>query len=279
MNIQFGPAGIPIQCKKRTTIDGVRCCAELGLGAMEIQFGMGVRLSKDRAKETAKQAKLSKIILSSHAPYFVNFCSKEKKKISISTRNLFEAANITQFTGGKITVFHPGFYQNSPPEEAFKRAKKHLKELEEMLTQHGINIVLGAETVGKKSAFGGLMENIRLSQQLNMVQPVLDFAHILARDNVQMKTSEDYKKIMDVVEKELPDYGNNIHCHFSGINYTEKGERNHLPLDETDEPPYKPFMEMLAENGYKGTVICESPKLDIDAQKMKKVYLHYSTKG
>jgi endonuclease IV len=31
-------------------------------------------------------------------------------------------------------------------------------------------------------------------------------------------------------------------------------------------------MKMLAEQGYGGTIICETPKLDYDAQKMQNEY-------
>lgn len=275
MKILFGPAGIPLQCNATTTIDGIKCCNAIGLDAMEIQFGMGVRLNEDDAKDCAKIAVESNIALSSHAPYFVNLCSKEKEKITTSMRNLFEAAKITHVSKGRITVFHPGFYQKLQPNEAFEHAKAHLQELEEKLKQHRINIILGAETVGKRTAFGSLLENIKLSQQLTMVKPVIDFAHLLARGDFIIKNEDDYRNILTFVERELPDYSNNIHCHFSEINYGYKGERNHMALGERNIPPFKPLMKVLAENGYSGTVICESPKLDVDAQKMKTEYARY----
>jgi deoxyribonuclease-4 len=147
-----------------------------------------------------------------------------------------------------------------------------LKDIEEKLKQDRIRVRLGAETVGKKSAFGGLDENIRLSQELEMVEPCIDFAHVLARGDVQIRKEDDYRRIFERLEKELGDYVKRFHCHFSEIEFSEKGERNHLPLGTNNKPPFKPFMRVLAENGYSGTVICESPKLDIDALKMMKEY-------
>jgi len=270
--IRFGPAGIPIQCKGTSTLDGVKCCAEIGLSAMEMEFVHGVKLNDDSAKEIAKTAKELDISLSSHAPYYVNLCTSDRKKMANSKRHIFQAGRTTALAGGIITVFHPGFYQKLAPEDAYQRAKKLLEEIEEKLRQNKIRIRLGAETVGKKSAFGGLDENIRLSQELEMVEPVIDFAHILARGTVKIKGEGDYRKIFDKLEKELKGYMKNFHFHFSEIEYSEKGERNHLPLGTKNEPPYKPLIKVLAENGYSGTIICESPMIDIDALKMKREY-------
>jgi deoxyribonuclease-4 len=270
--IRFGPAGIPIQCEGNSTLEGVKCCADLGLTAMEIEFVRGVKMNDEKAREVRKAAKELDISISSHAPYYVNLCTSDKLKIANSKRHIFESARITALAGGNITVFHPGFYQKISKEEAFEKAKVMLIEIQEKIEQNKIKIRLGAETVGKKSAFGGLDENIKLSQELDIVVPVLDFAHIHARGDHVIKGEEDYRQIFKHLEKELGDYVKRFHCHFSEVHYTEKGERNHLPLGSNNEPPFKPFMKVLAENGYSGTVICETPQLDFDALTLMKEY-------
>lgn len=271
--IKFGPAGIPIQCKGSSTLDGIQCCSDLGLNAMEIQFGMGVRLKKEIASEIKTLSKKLEISISSHAPYFVNLCSEDKKKFEISKRNLFQAGEITSLAGGELFVFHPGFYQKLTIEEAYKNALTHLKEVKEKFDQHSIKIIFGAETVGKKSAFGSIYEIIKLSQELDFIKPVIDFAHLHARGDFRFKNKEDYLKLFNKLEKELPDYLKQMHCHFSEINYSQKGEKNHLVFGSNNEPPFKPLMEVLAEQGYSGTIICESPNLDIDALKMQEHYI------
>jgi deoxyribonuclease-4 len=272
MAVRFGPAGVPIQCEGDSTIDGVRCCAELGLSAMEMEFVRGVRMKDDYAKEIRPVAEELDISLSSHAPYYVNLCSQEAPKIANSEKHIITAAKATFLAGGGITVFHPGYYQKSSPQEAFDAAKQVLTRIEEKLKQDGISIRLGAETVGKKSAFGGLDENIKLSQELEMVEPCIDFAHLLARGDAKLESEDDYLKIFQRLENELGDYVRRFHCHFSEINFTEKGERNHLPLGTNNMPPFKPFMKVLAENGYSGTIICETPEIDVDALKMMGEY-------
>jgi len=277
--IRFGPAGIPITCGGSSTLDGVRCCSELGLGAMEMEFVRGVRLGDKAAGEVAESAKELDITLSSHAPYYINFCSKEEDKMANSRRHLFESAKATHLAGGWITVFHPGFYQKLTPQEAYAIAKKELASLAEKLRQHGIRTVLGAETVGKKSAFGSLSENIRLAQEIEGLQPVLDFAHLHARGDFRLRGADDYRKLLGTLERELPGFSKSLHCHFSEINYSDKGELNHLVLGTNGEPPFRPLMEVLAENGYSGTVICESPNLEQDALTMQKEYGRLARKG
>jgi deoxyribonuclease-4 len=272
MAIRFGPAGIPIQCKGGSTLEGVKCCADLGLSAMEMEFVQGVRMKEGSATEVARAAKELDVSLSSHAPYFVNLCSSEPPKIANSKRHILESARITSLAGGNITVFHPGFYQKLAPAEAYARAKAVLSEIVSELKTRKIKIRLGAETVGKKSAFGGLDENIRLSQELEMVEPAIDFAHLHARGDFKIRGEADYRAIFDRLEHELGDYVKRFHCHFSEINYNEKGELNHFPLGTNNEPPFRPLMKVLAENGYSGTVICETPKLDVDALAMMRQY-------
>lgn len=268
--VRFGPAGIPIQCKGTSTIDGIKCCRELGLDAMEMEFVHGVRMSPETAKEAGRISDELDVRLSSHAPYYINLCSKEKAETS--KKHIIDSAKITALAKGRVTVFHPGYYQKLDRETAFEIAKKNLKKIEEELQSDDIKITLGAETVGKKSAFGGLTENIRLSQELEMVEPVIDFAHLVARGDFKLKTKNDYQAVFDLVEKEINGYSMHFHSHFSEINYSEKGERNHVVLDERNEPPYKPLMELMAEQGYSGSIICESPKIDLDAIKMQEYY-------
>ena len=63
-----------------------------------------------------------------------------------------------------------------------------------------------------------------------MVEPAIDFAHLHARGDFRIKGEDDYKKIFDLLERELPGYPQKFHCHFSEINYSDKGELNHFVL-------------------------------------------------
>jgi len=57
----------------------------------------------------------------------------------------------------------------------------------------------------------------------------------------------------------------------SGINYGEKGEKNHLLLEESDFN-WKELLKTWKEFGVKGVVVCESPVMEKDALLMQKFY-------
>ncbi len=270
--LRFGPAGIPLQCNG-STIDAILCCQSLGLDAMEMEFVRSVYVKEEQAPAIKKVVKETNIVLSSHASYFLNFSSPDDKKREASINRLFKCAERTAQCGGWITVFHPGYYQKQSPLQAMKNALDALATLEESLTQHSISIKLGAETVGKKSAFGGLDEVVEIAQTLECVVPVIDFAHVHARGDVRLRCEDDYRKLFDKIEKALPQYLSHFHAHFSEIEYTDKGERRHLVLGTNHEPPLEPLLRVIKENGYSGTIICETPLIDVDAQKMKKLWI------
>ncbi len=288
--VRFASAGVPIQCEGGN-LEAVQCSRDLGLGAFEIEFVRGVKMKEESAREIAASAAKNDVLISSHAPYYVNCCTQEKAKVASTIRHIFSSAYITRLCGGTITVFHPGYYQKLGKEEAFQAAKKVLLMIKGRMDggNPGISashrssdadaakvkgIYLGAETVGKKSAFGGLDEVIRLHEELGFVWPVLDFSHLLARGDFPCKTEEDYRRLFQTVEKRIPGYGKDFHSHFSSIEFTEKGERNHLPVS-ANKPPYAPLMKMLAENGYSGRVVCESPRLEYDALVLQNEYLKH----
>jgi deoxyribonuclease-4 len=267
----FAPAGVPIQCPQRGTLEGVKCTAELGLNSMEMEFVQGVKLSVEKAKEIKEVAEKLNIKLSSHAPYFINFCNKDKKATSF--RNLEQSALITEACGGYITVFHPGFYGKFSKEEAYRVARDLLSEVVERIKKKTKNVLLGAETVGKKTQFGGLDEVIKLSQEVERVWPVIDFAHMLAREQtMKFKKEEDYIKVFDILENEIPGYTKKMHIHFSEIEYTDAGERNHLPLGTKYEPDYRPLLRVIKNNAYSAMIVSESPKIEFDAIKMMRFY-------
>ena len=102
--------------------------------------------------------------------------------------------------------------------------------------------------------------------------PCIDFAHMHARTAGKNNTYEEFKEMLMQVEKTLGKEGlKNMHIHLSGIHYTEKGERHHLPLQESDMN-YKDLLKTLREFKSAGVLISESPIIEKDALLMKKYY-------
>ena len=63
-----------------------------------------------------------------------------------------------------------------------------------------------------------------------------------------------------------------LHIHISGIDYSPKGEKKHLPLKESDFN-YEACLKAFIDYNVKGCVICESPILENDALLLKNTYL------
>jgi len=271
--LRFGPAGIPISCDGGN-YDGLLKVHELGLEAMEVEFVRGVHLKKEDAPKMKAFAQTNNISLSCHAPYWINLCAMDKTKITNTIRNLLESAKAAHSLGARIVVFHPGFYMGRDSTTCLKLERETTNAVVEKMRAHGIkDVLLGPELMGRTGQFGTLEEIIELAPTTEGVAPVIDFCHFHARGNGRVKKKDDYKLIFDSMEKSLgPSSLQNFHSHFSEVEYTSKGERRHLELGSGSGPNYKWLMELCAENGYSGTVICESPLLEQDALRMKKYY-------
>ncbi|MCX8197767.1 MAG: TIM barrel protein [Candidatus Micrarchaeota archaeon] len=272
--VVFGPAGIPIGAPAGGTADGIRYCRKIGLGAMEVEFVHGVNLGQEKAKEAKKAAEESGIRLSCHAPYYINCCAKEKQKIESSVRQIVSTAQAAYWLGAWVIVIHPGHYMSRPAEECRKLVYATFSRCIEEMEALGVKgVALGAELTGKKSAYGSLDEIIDLAEHFGIKQvvPVLDYAHYHARHE-RLEAKEDYFRILSEVERRLgSEASKNFHCHFSGIQYSDKGERSHLPISSSS-PPFAPLAQAWKENGWAGTAICESPLLEKDALEMKRIY-------
>jgi deoxyribonuclease-4 len=268
--LRFGPAGMPLNCKGKRLAEGILYAFNEGLGAFEVEFVRGVRIRKEDAIEAGKTAKGKNVLLSCHGPYWVNCCSPLKAKQQTTIRNIMQTARAAELLGAKIIVFHPGYYQKQSKEAAFENALNLLKEIEKKMKDENLSCFLGLETSGKKAGFGTLDEIIGLCKKIKKARPVIDFAHLHAITNGGIRTKGDYEEIISKIKKELgPEYLKEMHCHFTEIVYSDRGERYHIPIGHSNSPPFRPLAEILAEKKYKFTIISESPLLDMDALKMQ----------
>jgi deoxyribonuclease-4 len=273
MKIRFGPAGVPLSSPSSSTKDGILTTKKLGLGAMEVEFVHGVKMKKELAAECANISKDLDIKLSVHAPYYINLCSANLFTLKNSFNHIFDSMKIGSILGASPIVIHTGFYQGRSPAECKKICNIQYSKLIKQGEKENLKFLLGPELTGKNSAYGNLEEIVDLSLEfgLNKIIPVIDFAHYHARIT-RLKTASDYKKILDYAESKLgSEFSKNLHIHFSGIEFTQKGERKHLPIS-SNSPPYKPLLQVLKEGGYSGVVICESPLLEKDALILQKEF-------
>jgi len=267
VKIYLGPAGVPLSSKKRSTIDGIRTVKELGLNAMEVEFVQGVKMKPEAAEEAGKVAEELGVRLSVHAPYFINLCSDDKEKVKASKARILDTADRAERMKADAIAIHIAFYGKMSPEECYQQVKSELGEVVDTARSQGIkNVKFGVETMAKESAFGTIDEVISISKEVKGVIPYIDWAHTFARQGGKI----DYKEIIDRLQKELN--LTHINSHFESLVFRNgKYVDEHLPID-TEAPPFRPLAkELLKRENLSITLICESPELERDALKMKKV--------
>jgi deoxyribonuclease-4 len=261
MDIFLGPAGVPASAAKPDTISGIGRVAELKLGAMEIEFVRGVRMSNELAGEAGKAARKLGIRLSVHAPYYINLCNPEK--VLDSKKRIIDSCERGHHLGAGVVVFHAGFYGKLEHGEALEMVKKACREMSGVLRKNGWNVKLGLETTGKFSKFGTIDEILAVCAEVKGCVPVIDWAHLYAIYQGKV----DFEGILSrVVSAGFA----RIHTHFSNIEFTDKGEKRHLTI-ENKQPDFSNVAKAILDSGLKDiTIISESPALEKDALVMKK---------
>ena len=250
--ILIGPAGTG-RSKEENFIE----LKNLDLDAAEIEFTYGVWMTKQQAEKIAELNKKLKLRLSIPAPYFINLNSEDKRKVRASKSRILKCCEIGNILRAKYIVFHPGFYQKSSKEETFKKIKQEIMKIQQEIKKRKWKTMLAPETTGKPSQFGSLKEILRLKKETGCYFTI-DFSHLKARTNGKMGYDEMLEKIKSCKE---------IHCHFSGIEFTEKGERRHLV---TPKKEIENLFSCLKKYSLNAIIINESPNPLGDAIKMKK---------
>ena len=269
MALRFGTAGIPAFAKGVGTVKGVEAVREIGLDAMELEFNHSVNVSEELSPEVRESAENNGVRLTCHAQYYINLNALEKNKLEASKQRLIRAAHVANLCGATSVAFHPGFYLKSTKEEAYLKVRDSLNQVVENLRQTGNKIWLRPETTGKHSQFGNLDEVLRLSQELEQVQPCIDYAHMRAREN--RNNAKEFSAILEATEKALGRKAlNDMHIQFSGVNFSEKGELNHLQLKDSDLN-FQAMADSWKEFNIGGIVISESPNLEKDALLLKRI--------
>ena len=238
-----------------------------------VRWGQVPQIKREDAERLSVEAKRNDVLMSMHGSYFINLLG-EREVVEASKRRLVACAVAAKWMGAYVVVFHPGFYGGCGKTEAFVKCKKALEDVSRVLKAAGADEVkLGPETMGRVSQFGTLEETLALCSQVEGTQLVIDWSHLHARDRGRFKTVGDFRLVAEQVEQELgTETLRNMHCHFSKIEFSEKGEKRHHVLDDAD---YGPEFELLAnvidEFGMRPVMICETMVQDVDAMKMHKI--------
>ena len=270
--LRIGTAGIPASAKPQTTPDGIRRLAELGLDHMEIEFVRGVRMGEKTARTVGELAEELSISLTVHAPYYINLNSADPEKIEASKKRIVQAAKVGAAAGAVSVTFQAAFYHDDGPQQVYQLVKGHMEDMLEELARSGVNIRLSPETTGGPTQFGTLEELIRLGQELPGVYPCVDFAHLYARSLGEYNSYQHFAGVLQSIRDGLGEEAlKAMHIHLSGIEYGPRGEKRHVPLEET-ELDYRAVLQALVDFDVAGWLTCESPILEEDALILKGLY-------
>jgi deoxyribonuclease-4 len=274
--LHFGPAGKPTTMKRGDYVKAIEVVASMGLDALEYEAVRGVRISEAKARAIGEAARKFGVILSMHAPYFINFASPEEETRKKSQERLIAAVRAASWMGAYAVVFHPGYYKgNSSKEEALHRTIEALKPVDEYIDSNNIKGVwIAPETTGKTSQVGDVDEVIEICRHLKHARPAVDWAHLYARSQGKFVISiDDVVKTVEKIERELGTWAvKPLHTHFSKIEYGEGGEKEHHTLSEEGYgPDWRIVCRAYKQLGIEAVVISESPILEQDALLMKKI--------
>lgn len=286
MSARFGPAGNSesFSAKYKSTADAPEFLREMGLDWYEYQCGRGVKVSDKIAAAVSTAAEENGIGLSVHAPYFISLSSVEAEKRDNSINYILQSCDAAVRLGADRIVIHSGSCAKISREEALELAKDTLLRARKKAVEEGFaNIHFCPETMGKVNQLGNLEEVLELCKLDETFIPCIDFGHLNARTFGSIKTSEDYEKMLGMVENALGlDRLKVFHSHFSKIMYTNPGgEKKHLTFEDTEYgPEFEPLMEIVARKNLSPVFICESAGTQAeDALAMKKSYMDFVKKG
>jgi deoxyribonuclease IV len=271
---RFGTVGSPISTPKKPggSVGAILRLKEIGLDALELGWVQAVRVTQETCAAIQATGDQQDILLSVHAPYFINLNANDDEWVN-SRKRLMDAAKYGNLAGASDIIFHPGSYFGKQPSEVLPIAIKRLQSCLEELRSVGNTVTLRPETMGKSAMLGSLEDTLEMAKSLPGVEPCLDFAHLHARPgDGSINTYDEFSYILDVYGKTLGvESLSHLHIHISGIKYGDKGEKEHLPLLESDLNLDGLFKSLRAFH-CSGRILCESPIMEDDALYLKNLW-------
>lgn len=278
LSFQFGTVGSPTGTPKKPggSVGAIGFSKSIGLNTLELGWVQSVRVTEATCALIKQAGAGEGVSLSVHAPYFINLNALDDEWPK-SRKRLMDAAHYGNLAGATDIIFHPGSYFGNDPAEVLKLAIPRLKGCVDELRKAGNPVTIRPETMGKSAMLGSFEDTLEMSKAIKGVLPCLDFAHLHARPgDGTMNTAKEWTQVIEAYQAALGKEAlRNLHIHLSGIEYGPKGEKNHLPIDESDLK-LKFLFGVLNEFGCGGRILCESPIMEEDALKMKKTWMKVS---
>ncbi len=285
MSAIFGPAGNAEDFPYKSSADAPRWLKELGLDCYEYQCGKGIHVGEETARKVGLAAVEHGIVLSLHAPYFINLANPDPDALQKTIGYITGACQVAEWMGAGRVVIHSGALMKRTRREAQDIALHSLKEVIAACDGAGFgHIALCPETMGKINQLGDLDEVLELCTLDERLIPCIDFGPLYARSLGADDGTEAMERMLNRMEEVLgSDRASRFHSHFSHIEFTPNGgEKCHRTFagDGGYGPDWGPLAEAVARRGGSPTFICESAGTQAeDALAMKRVYQKFSMKN
>ncbi len=278
--VRFGPSGnqkLFYDTGHKHSIEAPLWLKNMGLNAYEFSFGRGFTIKEDTARKIGEEAKKYDVLISCHAPYYINLANPDPLMIEKSFGYVTRGLVLLDCFGGTDYVVHIGSCGKLTRDVALGNIRKNLKTLLVILKQGDYlkgGKRLCIETMGKPQQIGTYQEIIDLCTLDECLVPTFDFGHINALTGGTLKTYDDYKKIFDLAIEKLGERAKSCHIHFSKIEYGAKGEIRHLNYDDKIfGPDFEPLARVIKDMKLTPTIICESKdNMATDSLIMKGIY-------
>jgi deoxyribonuclease-4 len=268
LSFRFGTVGKPTSTpdKPGGSVGAVMHLRELGLGVFEIGWVRSVRVSEETCLEIKGAAEEQNVLLSVHAPYFINL-NADDEEWPKSRKRLMDAAHFGWLAGATEIIFHPGSYFGKDPQDVLPTAIARLEGCAAELREAGNGATLRPETMGKSAMLGSLEDTLAMAKAIPGVEPCLDFAHLHARPgDGSVNSYDEWARVLEKYGKALGKKAlKRLSCHLSGIEYSDKGERKHLQMPEADFD-LDALLKALHDFECGGRILAESPVMEDDAR-------------
>jgi deoxyribonuclease IV len=270
--LRFACPGTPLSTPNGGgTLEGLKYIKTLGLNAMELEWVQRVPMNPEHMATIGATAKELDIALTVHAPYYINLNSQEPDKIVASKKRIIDALAMAQLAGVVSVCVHAAFNLGKDETTVLENVRRAVDDILKKKVALFPDVNLGLETMGKPTQFGTLEDVLKISKEFE-IYPVIDPAHLHARSNGAVNSYEEWDEMFDLYAKYLGKKSlTKMHLHYSGIAYGPKGEKHHLPLQESDAK-WKDFLQVLKDRNIGGICVCESPLMEKDTALMRETY-------
>ena len=278
--VRFGPSGncdLFYDQGYKSSLDAPKWVSNRGLSAYEYSFSRGYNTSEFVAQTLGERCKENDVVLSLHAPYYINLANPNPEMIEKSFNYILTGLKYLKIMGGQRLVFHPGTCGDMKREEAVSLMNKNMHELVKRIDEAHLDFdfMLCPETMGKSQQLGTYQEIGEICTYAHYLVPTLDFGHINSLLQGKLKTEQDFEEIFNfLIDKIGYDKVKNIHVHFSKIMYGAKGEIKHLTFEDNEYgPEFEPCARAIKKLGLEPVIICESRGTQAeDSNTMKDIY-------